>query len=154
MKNVDFIQTLIKLNCSMCYILRLHNSLGDVLIMPKTETRQLKSTPKKFGPDTKLESKDEFLLALMKLRLGLLGKDVAHRFGISNILCTKIFHSWVRSMAEYFRSFVFIPDIETILATTPKRYRHFKNLIGIIDCSEIFIETPKKLELQSATWSE
>ena len=57
-------------------------------------------------------------------------------------------------MAKYFRSCVVIPDIETILATTPKRYRHLENLIGIIDCSEIFIETPKSLELQSATWSE
>ena len=118
------------------------------------ETRRFKTTPKKFGPDTKLESKDEFLLTLMKLRLGLLGKDIAHRFGISNTLCTQIFHSWIRGMAEYFRSFVFMPDIETILATTPKRYRHFENLIGIIDCSEIFMETPKNLEVQSATWSE
>ena len=40
------------------------------------ETRQFKSTPKKFGPDTKLESKDEFLLTLMKLRLGLLGSSI------------------------------------------------------------------------------
>ena len=44
-----------------------------------------------------------------------------------------------------------IPDIETVLATSPKRYKSFSNLIGIIDCSEIFIETPKNLELQSAT---
>ena len=28
------------------------------------------------------------------------------------------------------------------------------DLIGIIDCSEIFTETPKNLELQSATWSD
>ena len=45
-------------------------------------------------------------------------------------------------------------DIETILATTPKMYGHFIYLIEIIECSEIFIETPKKIELQSATWSE
>ena len=116
------------------------------------ETRRFKTTPKKFGPDTKLESKDEFLLTLMKLRLGLLGKYIAHRFGISNTLCPQIFHSRIRCMAEYFRSFV--PDIETILVTTPKRYRHFENLIRIIDCSEMFVETPKNLELQGATWSE
>ena len=47
-----------------------------------------------------------------------------------------------------------MPDIETVLATSPKRYKSFSNLIGIIDCSEIFIETPKNLELQSATWSD
>ena len=36
MKNVHFMQTLIKLSCSMCYMLRLLHWLGDVLIMPKT----------------------------------------------------------------------------------------------------------------------
>ena len=36
-----------------------------------------------------------------------------------------------------------------------RKYRHFENLIGIIDCLEVFIKTQKKkLELQSATWSE
>ena len=90
----------------------------------------------------------------MKLRLGPVGKDVAHRFGISNTLCTQIFHSWIRGMADNFRSFIFVPDIEKILAATPRRYRHFENLIGIIDSSKIFIEIPKNLELQSAPWSE
>ena len=42
------------------------------------EFRQVKSTSKKFGPDTKLKAKDEFLLTLIKLRFGLLGKDIAH----------------------------------------------------------------------------
>ena len=41
-----------------------------------------------------------------------------------------------------------------MLGTTSQRFREFKNLSGIIDCSEIFIETPKDLETQSATWSE
>ena len=57
-------------------------------------------------------------------------------------------------MAEYLSAFVYMPDIEHILGTTPQRFRQFKNLCGIIDCSEIFIETPKDLEMQSATWSE
>ena len=57
-------------------------------------------------------------------------------------------------MAEYFKAFVFIPDLEVILATTPDRFRQFKNLVVITDCSEVFTEIPKNLELQSATWSE
>ena len=42
------------------------------------EHRHFKSTPKKFGPDTKLSLKDEFLLTLMKLRIGLLTAHSAH----------------------------------------------------------------------------
>ena len=34
------------------------------------------------------------------------------------------------------------------------RFLQFKNLVHIIACSEVFIETTKNLELQSATWSE
>ena len=46
-------------------------------------------------------------------------------------------------MAEYFGSFVFMPDLETILATTSNMYRHFENLIDITECSEIFKKNEK-----------
>ena len=90
----------------------------------------------------------------MKLRLELLNQDLAQQFAISESLVTNIFHSWLRAMAEYLSAFVYMPDIEHILGKTPQRFRLFKNLCGIIDSSEIFIETPKDLEMQSATWSE
>ena len=87
--------------------------------MPKTRRLNgLNLHQKQFGPDTTWESQDDFLLALMKLRLGLLGKDIAHRFGISNTLWTQIFHSWMRGIAILI--ILFIPDIETILAATLK----------------------------------
>ena len=57
-------------------------------------------------------------------------------------------------MSGYLKSLTYIPDIETDSATSPKRYKNFSKLIGIIDCVEIFIETRKKVELQSATWSD
>ena len=117
-------------------------------------TRLFQETPKKMGRERKLDSKDEFLLTFMKLRLGLLNQDLAQRFAISESLVTNIFHSWLRAMAEYLSAFVYMPDTEHILGTTPQRFRAFKNLCGIIDCSEIFIEIPKDLEMQSATWSE
>ena len=81
--NIDKVQLFNVLHIKIAPLIRIRFDYAK-----DQETRQFKITPKKFGPDTKLESKDEFLLTLMKLRLGLLGKDIAHRFGISNTFCT------------------------------------------------------------------
>lgn len=112
------------------------------------------STPKKRGPCRKLKSEDEFLLVLMKLRLGLLYNDLADVFGVSVGLCSKIFGSWIRAMSQCLKSIVFMPDQERIRENLPDKFNEFRDVVGIIDCSEIFLETPKDLELQSATWSE
>ena len=79
---------------------------------------------------------------------------MAQRFDISESLVTNIFHLWLRAMAKYLSAFAYMPDMEHILGTTTQRFREFENLCRIIDCSEIFIETPKDLEMQIATWSE
>ena len=47
-----------------------------------------------------------------------------------------------------------IPDKGTTNVTSPFRFHKYNNISVIIDCSEIFIETPKDLELQAATWSD
>ena len=117
-------------------------------------TRQFLRTPKKMGPSRKISSKDEFLLTLMKLRLNLLNTDLANRFDISEATCSNVFTCWIRAMAECLRSIIYIPDQGTVNITSPKRFKPFTNMLAIIDCSEVFIETPKDLALQSATWSE
>jgi hypothetical protein len=44
---------------------------------------------------------------------------------------------------------------EEIHASKPLRYRHLPDIRAIlIDCSEIFIETPKDPHLQASTWSD
>ena len=126
---------------------------GVSMLSTKVKKRFSKS-PKTFGPQRKLGSEDELLLTLMKLRLGLLFRDLAARFKISAGLCSQIFHSWIQTMAECLKSMIFFPDSDTIKATTLSRFKHLKNTHSIIDCSEIFIETPKSHSLQSATWSD
>ena len=110
---------------------------------------KLNPRPKKMGRERKLPTKDEFLLTLMKLRLDLQTTDLCVRFDVPERLCSNIFKSWLRVMGEYLKDFVFIPDLVVILATTPDRFCQFKNLFRIIVCSEVFIEKPKNLELQS-----
>ena len=111
-------------------------------------------TPQKRGKLRTLDSRDEFLLTLMKLRLGLLFEDLGDRFGVTKSCASKIFQCWIRALSKSLASMIFMPDEEKIRGTTPPRFQKFSRLNGIIDCSEIFIETPKSLELQSATWSE
>ena len=48
----------------------------------------------------KLTSKNEFLLTLMRLRLGLLNEDLTDRFGISTTICSNIFKTWIRFLAQ------------------------------------------------------
>ena len=93
------------------------------------------------------------LLALMKIRLGLLHMDLANRFSISISLCSQIFGSWVRAMALALRSMIYMPEQDVISATTPQRFHSVRGLHTIIDASELFIETQKDPKLQSSTWS-
>ncbi|XP_065679784.1 uncharacterized protein LOC136094110 [Hydra vulgaris] len=79
---------------------------------------------------------------------------LASRFNISISTCSKIFHSWIRTLAEVCKHLIFVPDLGTLNATSPLRFKKYNNLAAIIDCSEIFIQTPRNLQLQSVTWSE
>lgn len=72
---------------------------------------------------------------------------------MSTALCSQIFQTWFTPVSSIIGSLVFWPDKEQIIATKPQRYRHLPDLVSIIDCSEVFIETPKNLDLQFATWS-
>lgn len=49
---------------------------------------------------------------------------------------------------------MFKPEQGSLNTTKPKRFNQVHGIHSIIDGSEIFIETPKNLDLQELTWSE
>ena len=116
--------------------------------------RNFRKQPKRFGPARKLCSKDEFLLLLMKLRLGLLNQDLSDRFKISVGLTSSIIASWLKAASAILGPMVYVPDKENITSTLPKRFRTMPDMHSILDGTEFFIETPKNLDLQKLTWSE
>ncbi|XP_066910973.1 uncharacterized protein [Clytia hemisphaerica] len=104
----------------------------------------------------KLNAKTEFLLTLMKLRLGLLTEDLADRFQISVGTCSETIKTWIRFLAETLGTLVKWVPKEAVMENMPKQFKKAGcgNVRVIIDCSEIFIERPKNLEAQAVTWSD
>ena len=105
----------------------------------------------------KISQKDEFLLTLIRLRLGLLNEDLADRFNISPTICSNTFKTWVRLLNYTLGNALvkWLPS-ECIREHLPNIYKlkGHHNLRCIIDCSEVFIERPKSLQLQASTWSD
>ncbi|XP_065658475.1 uncharacterized protein LOC136082991 [Hydra vulgaris] len=104
-----------------------------------------------------LSHKEEFLMTLMRLRLGLLNEDIADRFDISKALCSNIFTTFFRIIAYILGNaiIVWLPSevIKKNLTETFVKAKHHKCRV-ILDCFEIFIERPKSLYNQPVTWSD
>ena len=113
-----------------------------VSLTSKRLKRQFCKLPKGMGPARKIHSKDEFLLLLVRLRLGLREKDLADRFKISLSLTSNIIRSRLRGTADTLGKFVFVPDQEVLNDTKPPHFNPTKNLHSITDAKELFIETP------------
>ena len=105
----------------------------------------------------KLSMKDQFLLTLVRLRLGLLNEDLADRFQISTGLCSQIFKTWISFLNSTLGTAVvkWIPK-ESVLEHMPNVFKEkgYSKVRVIIDCFEIFIERSKSLEVQAVTWSD
>ena len=102
----------------------------------------------------KLSLMDEFLMVLMKLRLGLLNEDLGYRFGVSNSTVSRIFHKWLECMYCRLKTCIRWPDKETVRKTLPIAFqKHHSRVRCIIDCTEVFIERPTSLQARAQTYS-
>ena len=104
-----------------------------------------------------LSHKNEFLLTLMRLRLGLLTVDLADRFGISPATCSNTFTTWVKIISRVLgKALVCWLPREPIRENMPECFKKmgYGKCRVILDCTEVFIERPKSVMAQATTWSE
>ena len=101
----------------------------------------------------KLVLEDEYLLTMMKIRLGLNEYDLADRFKIAQSSVSRTFTTWVKALALTLKPMIFTPERDSFLTTNPERFRCLRNIAAIIDATEIFIETPHEHAAQKMTWS-
>ncbi|XP_065640083.1 uncharacterized protein LOC136072707 [Hydra vulgaris] len=103
---------------------------------------------------SRLLLEDHLLIVLIKLKLGLLNKDIAFRFRLSPAVVSKIFRTIIPIFSARVVNLIVWPDRGIIRSNLPICFKKkFKDCVCIIDCTEIFIENPKNLTSRSQTWS-
>jgi len=104
----------------------------------------------------KMIQKTNFLkLTLIKLRLDFPIKDLAIRFGLSTGLTSRYITTWICFLYHHLKEVDWMPTVEQVWATQPAVFKEkFPTTYIIIDGSEVFLETPSDLYMQSSTWSQ
>lgn len=124
----------------------------------KNKDKKLKyqtSPVTKPGPKRSLSVLEELLICLVRLRLGLMGRQLADIFSVSQAQVSRIFTTWVCFPATLFKdTLVLWPSKEAVAKTLPHSFKKYPNTRIIIDCTEVFIEKPTSPYAQRATWSE
>uniref|UniRef100_A0A8C6U0Y4 THAP-type domain-containing protein n=1 Tax=Neogobius melanostomus TaxID=47308 RepID=A0A8C6U0Y4_9GOBI len=120
-----------------------------------TKVRKSVQTPEKSAPGRKRNIKVEFLMVLMKLRQGLTNEFLASIFSISASLCSNIITTWIKFLGAQLRGLVIWPDKNLIRTMLPASLaEEYPNLRCILDRGETFIDRPRGVKLQAATWSD
>ena len=103
---------------------------------------------------TKLSPMNQLVMTLMKLRLNLKVLDLLFRFGVSPSTVSRYITTWICFLYHHLKEVDWMPSVEQVSGTLPSTFREkFATTYAIIDGSEIFMETPTDLHMQSSTWS-
>lgn len=128
---------------------------GSKKIVSTKAKRVFKKSPKKFGPKRKLSVKDELVMTLMKCKVGMNSELLGDFFGVQLSVVSQVLNTWLKFLAYELKPLIHWPDKEITKETLPHVYSSIApNLRCIIDCTEIFIERPRDMELQAQTWSD
>ena len=102
----------------------------------------------------KLSVEDEFLLLMMKLRMGLSQIHLGEHFNISEGLVNIIFLTWINFLYIFFGQIKMWPHRQIILQNSPSEFlEQYPNTIIIIDGKELKIQTPSSLQQHSGSYS-
>lgn len=102
---------------------------------------------------TKLVPVDELLLFLMHLSVGLPLRDLANRFRIHPSTASRIIATWTHFLYYLLGSTrLWIPP-EEVKAHLPPEFALFPDTQVVLDCTEIYCQTPSSLLLQSEVYS-
>ena len=106
------------------------------------------------GRKRTLSHLEEFVLVLMRLKVGLFISDLSDRFGISPGQVSKIFTTWICFLYHELPTLFPFPSQDLVRKNLPSQFKDFPTTRIIIDCTEVFIEVPSSMKSQSQTRSD
>ncbi|XP_047215950.1 uncharacterized protein LOC124865008 [Girardinichthys multiradiatus] len=102
---------------------------------------------------TVLQPIDEFFLFMNYLSLGLMQKDLAHRFRIHQSTVSRIVNTWANFLYTVLGAVNIWLDEDTVKAHLPEVFQDYADTQVILDCTELRCQTPNSLLLQSEVFS-
>ena len=99
--------------------------------------------------------RNQLFLTLVKLKRNLKLRDLAFRFGLSTSQVSRYITTWICFLYHHLKEIEWMPAVSQVMGTLPAAFREkFPTTYAMIDGSEVFIETPSDLYMQSSTWSQ
>ena len=80
-------------------------------------------------------------------------RDLEYRFKISASSVSKIFNAWILCMRECMQSLVYMPSLDVLKLHVPLCFEKFSDTRVVLDCTELFIQSPSSLQNKSLTYS-
>ncbi|XP_070392214.1 uncharacterized protein [Dermacentor albipictus] len=103
--------------------------------------------------ERQLSKREELFMVLYRLRTGVCAKEVARIFGISQSCLSRIFCTWVIFLDKELSALTRFPTLAEIKRHMPMAFSDFSNTRVILDCTEVRIQRPSKLQAQRHTFS-
>ncbi|XP_038154123.1 uncharacterized protein LOC119791856 [Cyprinodon tularosa] len=118
-----------------------------------TNTKSSTASSERFPTSTKLPPIDELFLFLMYLAVGSTHRDLGERFGIHRTTVSRIITTWANFLYDLLgRQRLWLPR-EVMRARLPVEFALFPDTQVVLDCTEIYCQTPSDLMLQSEVFS-
>ena len=109
-----------------------------------------KTPSKRPGRRRAMSLKNELLLTLMRLRFGLLHQDLAYRFKTNTRQVSTIILTWIQLLYKQFGTIwnLMFSTRDKVRRHLRKRFKKYKNIRCIIDCTEVHVQSTGNFEAQ------
>ena len=102
-----------------------------------------------------LTAKEEYFLTLFRTKTMIKGDILGDLFGISASWVSQICTTWWKFLSTELKPLIYNPSPESHRALLPVSFNtpQYKKVEHIVDCTEVFTETPKNKKVQALLWS-